>query len=95
MENAVKHGISHYNKNGKVLIKIDETSDQIIVLIQDNGQSCGVVKEVKSTGNGHRIMQDIIKLYQKRFSKNISTEIFHERSFEYGVGYAVQITLEK
>jgi sensor histidine kinase YesM len=43
VENSVKHGISEIDRNGEILLKVDNQEDQYVILVKDNG--IGMSKE--------------------------------------------------
>jgi ligand-binding sensor domain-containing protein len=77
VENAVKHGISGHPDGGSLLIKVDNLSNGIRILVRDNG--IGRIAAAKRTSAGN---QKGIKLLEKLLS--------HVRDFNlYDVNYQV------
>jgi ligand-binding sensor domain-containing protein/two-component sensor histidine kinase len=73
VENAVKHGLKHKNKNRYLTISISDQAKILKIIIEDNGVGRKIAseKEQFSTGKGLRIMQNIYDLYFKLYHKRI------------------------
>ncbi|VAX21187.1 hypothetical protein MNBD_IGNAVI01-2423 [hydrothermal vent metagenome] len=65
VENAIKHGLKHLNKKGKLFIGVKNGSDKYKIVIRDNGVGRKKAKElaVFDTGRGLSIIDQILDLY--------------------------------
>ena len=72
-ENAVKHGLSHLDKDGLLKIQISHQGNKLILLIEDNGigrEAAGKL-DIHGTGKGMKIIDQIFELYHKLKGKKI------------------------
>ncbi|MCD4693148.1 MAG: histidine kinase, partial [Calditrichales bacterium] len=72
-ENAVKHGLSHLDKDGLLKIQISYQDHKLIILIEDNGigrEAAGKL-DIHGTGKGMKIIDQIFDLYFKLKGKKI------------------------
>lgn len=60
VENAIKHGISGLQKEGKILLGFDRISTDMVVIIEDNGN--GFEQANENSGYGLKLTRDRIKL---------------------------------
>jgi len=76
-ENAIKHGLMHRVKDGKLTIEVERRDSCIIISVEDNGIGRGKAAELStnSTGLGLKMMNRIIGLYRKLFQTEISQRI--------------------
>lgn len=59
VENAVKHGISQNEGNGKIVLKIDKNANELIISISDNGPN---FSEGLVSGHGLQTVYDLLRL---------------------------------
>jgi LytS/YehU family sensor histidine kinase len=76
-ENAIKHGLMHRVKDGKLTIEVEKKDACIIIYCEDNGIGRGKAAELSSnsTGLGLKMMTRIIDLYRILFQTEISQSI--------------------
>jgi ligand-binding sensor domain-containing protein len=76
-ENAIKHGLMHRVKDGKLRIDVERKDAGIIIYVEDNGIGREKAAEfsANSTGLGLKMMTRIIGLYRKLFQTEISQSI--------------------
>jgi hypothetical protein len=76
-ENAIKHGLMHRVKDGKLNIDVERRDACIIISVEDNGIGREKAAELNtnSTGLGLKMMTRIISLYRKLFQTEISQSI--------------------
>jgi len=77
VENAIKHGLKHLDKKGKLVISITQDSKDYIVTIYDNGVGRKKANEVEyeNTGKGLNIIDQILSLYYELTKTKISYQI--------------------
>ena len=77
VENAVKHGLKHQEKDGSLKINILQINKYLQISITDNGIGRKAAREKSgfSTGKGLGIMEQIFKLYEKLYNISITQEI--------------------
>ncbi len=77
VENAIKHGIRHLKEEGIIRISVAKNSHHCEITIEDNGigreNAANLSKE--STGQGLRIMDEILQLYLSLKKNKISYKI--------------------
>jgi sensor histidine kinase YesM len=66
VENAVKHGISQNEGNGKIVLKIDKNAKELIISVSDNGPN---FPEGLVSGHGLQTVYDLLRL---SYSENAS-----------------------
>lgn len=95
VENAIKHGLALKGNKGKLWVKGKKIPKGIQLTVADNGGGGGnsKTKPVHGTGSGLRIMEQVFKLYQERFKKNIDLSILAHQSTS-GEGLAVTISIQ-
>ena len=78
VENAIKHGLRHLDKDGKLLIDISGSDNQLIIIVEDNGVGRKKAAEyaISDTGKGLGIIDQIIELYKKLYGTQIQYQIF-------------------
>jgi ligand-binding sensor domain-containing protein len=76
-ENAIKHGLMHRVKDGKLNIEVEKRDDCMIISVEDNGIGREKAAEFSTsyTGLGLKMMTRIIDLYRKLFQTQISQSI--------------------
>jgi sensor histidine kinase YesM len=76
VENALKHGIFHIEKDGFVSIKISEKFHRILIEISDNGAGREYTKGrgTASTGKGTMLMEKYSNLLNKAYAEKIQIE---------------------
>lgn len=77
VENAIKHGIKHLNKHGKVWIKASMQGDFIEVVVTDNGIGRARAIEIgsKSNGYGKRISNSYLSICNTNKLQNLSIQV--------------------
>ncbi|MCF6241693.1 MAG: histidine kinase [Bacteroidales bacterium] len=77
VENAVKHGLRHLKKNGKLLIEGKKQNGTIIIKISDNGIGRKEARQYNkySTGKGLKLVNQIIDDYNKLYKIKIGFKI--------------------
>jgi len=65
VENALKHGLRHYQGIGKVVVLIEKSGEYTKITVQDNGVGRAKAKELgtSGTGSGLRILTEQIEIY--------------------------------
>jgi ligand-binding sensor domain-containing protein len=76
-ENAIKHGLMHRTKGGRLTISVEKCDSCLNFIIEDNGVGRAKAAEFNpdSTHRGLRIMDQIIELYQKLYQTTIRQKI--------------------
>jgi hypothetical protein len=76
-ENAIKHGLMHLVKDGKLNIDVEKRDTCIAISVKDNGIGREKAAEfsTNSTGLGLKMMTRIISLYGKLYKTEISQNI--------------------
>jgi ligand-binding sensor domain-containing protein len=98
LENAIKHGISHLNEQGKVMIKIKKEKGALNINIEDNGvgrkaASAFNSKNVRDhVSYGSEITGDRIKAYNIANNTNIRT-VVTDLIDSFGNACGTQVTL--
>ncbi len=98
LENAIKHGISHLNEQGKVMIKIKKEKGALNINIEDNGvgrkaASAFNSKNVRDhVSYGSVITEDGIKAYNIANNTNIRT-VVTDLIDSFGSACGTQVTL--
>lgn len=95
VENALKHGLIPKAENRVLLIKLGVKDSSIHIVIEDNGVGRKRAKEapVESTGQGLKIVEQIIKLYYDLYRKQIRYT-FTDLASEARSGTRVDLTIE-
>ena len=77
VENALKHGLMHKEKDGLLNIRLWKKRNQLLIEIEDNGIGRKKAKEVSlgSTGKGLKIIEQIVHLYKKLLGKEINYKV--------------------
>jgi sensor histidine kinase YesM len=76
-ENAIKHGLSSIEKEGKLDIDLRKENSVLLIEITDNGigrvKSAGLDK--LSTGKGLETMDELYSIYNKYYNEKVSSQI--------------------
>jgi len=77
VENSVKHGVSHLDKDGEITIKIEKNKSAYIICVNDNGVGREKAKELSiySTHKGFNILDQILDLYYSLMNIRITYKI--------------------
>ena len=77
VENAIKHGLKHKEKDGLLKIDISQHMNTLSIIIQDNGIGRKKAAELETfgTGRGMKIMATIGELYFKLYKTEIKQEV--------------------
>jgi sensor histidine kinase YesM len=77
VENAIKHGLKHKEKDGLLKIDISQNKTILKIIIEDNGIGRKRAAELETFGTGHgmKIMESIGKLYFKLYKTEIRQKI--------------------
>ncbi len=95
VENALKHGLMHKEKDGLLNIRLWKEKNQLFIEIEDNGIGREKAGEVSlgSTGKGLKIIEQIVLLYKKLIGKEIRYEVFDLFKDEVATGTKVIIEI--
>jgi two-component sensor histidine kinase len=96
VENAIKHGLKHKEKDGLLKIDISQSKSTLKIIIEDNGigREKAAKLETFGTGHGMKIMETIGKLYFKLYKTEIRQKVedlFDERGNAAGTRVVVEI----
>ena len=77
VENAIKHGLKHKEKDGLLTIEIFQNKSTLSIIIEDNGIGRKRAAELETFGTGHgmKIMETIGRLYFKLYKTEIRQKI--------------------
>ena len=94
VENAIKHGLRHLNKDGELYIAIDKCKEDYQIIIRDNGIGRKLSGEIEKgdTGKGLGILDNILELYYSLMRRNITYEI-KDLSDEAGNNAGTKVTI--
>lgn len=101
IENAVKHGIAQKpEQKGVVIVKLTGQSNDMVVIVQDNGVGRKAAKKtpVTSTGMGLKIINEIIDFHERYsdiFIKYSYEDLFDERDSSIGTKVIIHIKRAK
>lgn len=97
VENAIKHGIRHLESDGIIKIEASQRNGSYNIQIEDNGVGRKRAKEFDefSTGKGLKIIDEILKYYNKLFRVNINYIINDLYDNEKPLGTLVEIEIHK
>lgn len=73
VENAIKHGISGLNREGKIEISVSKAGNKITCTIEDNGR--GIKEEIKETSKGLKLTRERLELFSKLNGADAKLEI--------------------
>jgi len=97
-ENAIKHGLMHKKRGGRLFINIQQKNSQLTISVEDNGigRKKATLLSKGSTGKGMQIIDQIFTLYNKLFNYEINQQIV-DLNDENGnaAGTRVVITISK
>lgn len=96
-ENAVRHGLMHLNKKGRLIIDLSIEKKFLLIVVEDNGIGRLKSKELgtSSTGRGLNIMNEFFKLFEKKTNQKVKFEIIDlYDSKKYPSGTRVEILFE-
>jgi len=76
-ENAVKHGLSQFEKEGILKIHLSQNDKILKIVVEDNGIGREAASKlgIHGTGKGLRIIDQIFELYQKLRGKRITHNV--------------------
>ena len=97
-ENAIKHGLMHKDREGLLQININQTNNQLIITVEDNGIGRAKAATISrgSTGKGMIIINQIFTLYNKLFNYKIDQQIIDLKDNNGNPnGTKVVLTIEK
>ncbi len=74
VENTIKHGLRHLEKDGELVISVTNQSNKYLVTVRDNGIGREKAKkvELKNTGKGLNILGQILDLYESLMKVRIT-----------------------
>ncbi|MCL4549885.1 MAG: histidine kinase [Bacteroidetes bacterium] len=77
VENAIKHGLRHLEKDGELFVSINCNQKEYFITIRDNGIGRKRAKdvEIENTGKGLHILEQILRLYYDLTKIKISYQI--------------------
>lgn len=93
IENAIEHGFKDIDYKGKIDILFEETNDQLLITVKDNGK--GQQKEIQIKEHKSRAMEiikDRLYLFNKKYLSNASYKIIEKNSES---GFTIVISLPK
>ena len=97
VENAIKHGLKQlpHEKERKLDISISMEGKFLLIAVEDNGIGREEAKKTKvfSTGQGLKILDEIIKLYKQLEGNKISYKISDSELHESGTHVSIKIPL--
>ncbi len=81
VENAIKHGLHGLNRKGRLHIAVGAQGEALLMQVEDNGHGAkkSFAAPRPSTGNGLKIMEQMIELYQLRYGQRIEFSMEHVR----------------
>ena len=99
VENAVKHGLFPLQgiREGMIHLNLVEEKDELLITIEDDGIGRTLAKQQKilTTGKGLSILDEILELYKRFESKNISYQIEDKYPDREETGTRISITISK
>ena len=100
VENAIKHGIRHLEKDGKLFISISANIKEYSISIRDNGigRKAAEKIEVENTGRGLSILDQILELYNNLMKVRIDysiKDIVDENKNSLGTEVLIKIPVNK
>jgi sensor histidine kinase YesM len=99
VENAVKHGLFPLQglREGTIQLNMEEEKDQLLITIEDDGIGRTLAKQQKmmTTGKGLSILDEILELYKRFESKNITYRVEDKYPDREETGTCVSITISK
>jgi hypothetical protein len=95
-ENAVKHGLRHRPKGGRLMIEIKNNEKRIEMTVEDNGVGREKAKELSkdSTGMGLKIIDRYVELFNELKGRKIHygiTDLFQEDGTASGTKVTIMI----
>jgi LytS/YehU family sensor histidine kinase len=77
VENAIKHGLYGLNRKGRLHIAVVAEGEEMLMQVEDNGHGAkkSFAEPRPSTGNGLKIMEQMIELYQRRYGRTIEFSV--------------------
>ena len=87
VENAVKHGVSALNGEGRISIRFRKRKDGLLIEIKDNGS--GFQDKPATTGNGTRLSQQRIDLLNRLHKETRIT--LHKKSDLTGTTISIEL----
>jgi LytS/YehU family sensor histidine kinase len=98
VENAIKHGLMHKEREGLLQILLSAEKDRQLIVIQDNGIGRTKAKEyaIHSTGKGLNIIRKLIRIFNEQNSHQITFEIIDLcNTVEEPLGTRVEVSIKK
>lgn len=90
VENAIKHGLRGLDHKGLINIDVYKENSKLFIKIADNGNGFKEHKSYKSTGQGFKIIERILELYQDLHGGSTNWHI--EEGDTAGVSVLIEIT---
>lgn len=96
IENAIKHGMNGI-EGASLILKTKSKGPNLIIEIENHGKGVRLngKKHKHSTGNGLKIMDRIIRLFEQRYQKKIKVSITDIYSNSAPMGVCVEIIIPK
>ncbi len=97
VENAIKHGLMHKEKEGLLQILITAEVDRQLIVIQDNGIGRAKAKEyaMHSTGKGLNIIRKLIRIFNEQNSHQMAFQIVDlHNEIDEPLGTKVEVTIK-
>jgi hypothetical protein len=83
VENAIKHGIFHKQEGGRLDLSMKQSADVLSILVSDDGIGREQASRlVKQSGDGLRILNNYLLLFNKQHRHKISYRILDRRNTE-------------
>lgn len=100
IENAVKHGIRHLDKDGLITVKVERAAECYLISVSDNGvgRKKSADFSIGSTGQGMKILDNILSLYYDLKGVRISYHIIDSETTNpgtSGTSAIIKLPIEK
>lgn len=93
IENAIEHGFKDLDYKGKIDIVFEETNNQLLITVKDNGRGQQQEEqERKHKSRAMEIIKDRLYLFNKKYASNASYSIVGKNNQS---GFAIVISLPK
>jgi sensor histidine kinase YesM len=95
VENAIKHGLMHKEKDGLLTITIKRSGNNHLIIIKDNGIGRERAKQyaIHSTGKGLAIVRKLIRIFNEQNQANLSFQIIDLTNEGISSGTMIEITI--